>query len=78
MANFIVGIISLTLGVVVLSGVFMSTVKTTNTTASVVCANGSAGCSESWSAGELALWGLLSIGAIAGLVYGVMNVFGLA
>lgn len=64
MANFIVGLISLTLGVVVLSGVFITTVKDTNTTG--------------WTAGEIALWGLLSIGAIAGLVYGVMNVFGLA
>ena len=64
MANFIVGIISLTLGVVVLSGVFITTVKGTNT--------------SSWTAGEIALWGLLSIASIAGLVYGVMNVFGLA
>jgi len=64
MANFIVGIISLTLGVVVLSGVFITTVKSTNT--------------SSWTAGEIALWGLLSIASIAGLVYGVMNVFGLA
>ena len=64
MANFIVGIISLTLGVVVLSGVFITTVKGTNTTG--------------WTAGEIALWGLLTIGAIAGLVYGVLNVFGLA
>ena len=32
MANFLTGIISLTLGVVVMSGVFISTVKTTNTT----------------------------------------------
>lgn len=78
MANLITGIISLTLGVVVLSGVFLTTVNGTNQTATVVCANGSAGCSASWSAGEIALWGLLSIGAIAGMVYGVMNVFGLA
>jgi len=41
MANFIVGIISLTLGVVVLSGVFITTVKGTNTTG--------------WTAGEVAL-----------------------
>jgi hypothetical protein len=64
MANFIVGIISLTLGVVVLAGVFVTTVKGTNTTG--------------WTSGEVALWGLLTIGAIAGLVYGVLNVFGLA
>jgi hypothetical protein len=64
MANFIVGIISLTLGVVVLAGVFISTVKTTNTTG--------------WAAGEIALWGMLTIASISGLVFGVMNVFGLA
>ena len=64
MANFITGIISLSLGVVVLSGVFINTVKTANTT--------------SFSAGELSLWSLLSIAGIAGLVYGVLNVFGLA
>lgn len=77
MANMIVGIISLTLGVVVLSGVFLTTVKGTNQTATCVLANGATGeCA--WTAGEIALWGLLSIGAIAGMVYGVLNVFGLA
>lgn len=77
MANFVTGIISLTLGVVVLSGVFLTTVKATNMNSSCVLANGSVG-NCAWSAGEIALWGLLSIGAIAGMVYGVMNVFGLA
>ena len=64
MANFITGIISLTIGIVVLSSVFITTVKGTNTT--------------SWSAGEVALWGLLSLCGIAGILYGVLNVFGLA
>lgn len=64
MANFIMGIISLSVGVVVLSGVFITTVKNTSTTG--------------WSSSELALWGLLSIVGIAGLVYGVLNVFGIA
>jgi len=64
MTNFIMGIISLSVGVVVLSGVFISTVKGANTTG--------------WSTSELALWGLLTIVGIAGLVYGVLNVFGLA
>ena len=64
MANFITGLIGLTLGVVVLSGVFITTVKDTNT--------------STWSSGEVALWGLLTIGAVAGMVYGVLNVFGLA
>ena len=77
MANFVTGIISLTLGVVVLSGVFLATVKGTNQTATCVLPNGAAGTCT-WTAGEIALWGLLSIGAIAGMVYGVLNVFGLA
>ena len=64
MANFIVGIISLTLGVVVLANVFISTVKGVNT--------------STWTSGEAALWGLLTIGAVAGMVYGTLNVFGLA
>ena len=63
MANFIMGIISLAVAVVVLAGVFISTVKAQNTTG--------------WSTSETALWGLLTIVGIAGLVYGVLSVFGL-
>jgi hypothetical protein len=63
MANFIMGIISLSIGVVVLSGVFITTVKNTNT--------------SSFTAAEVSLWGLLGIVGIAGLVYGVLNVFGI-
>jgi len=62
--NFIIGIISLTIGVVVLANVFIVTVKGVNST--------------SWTSAEIALWGLLTISAIAGIVYGVLNVFGLA
>lgn len=64
MANFMMGIISLTIGVVILSSVFISTVKSTNT--------------DSWETSETALWGLLTIAGIAGIVYGTLNVFGLA
>jgi hypothetical protein len=64
MANFIIGIISLTIGVVVLANVFITTVKGTNTT--------------TWSTAEVSLWGLLTIAGIAGIVYGVLSVFGLA
>lgn len=64
MANFIIGIISLTIGVVVLANVFITTIKGTNTTG--------------WTSAETALWGLLTIAGIAGIVYGVLNVFGLA
>jgi len=64
MANFISGIISLTIGVVVLANVFITTVKTQNT--------------STFSTAEVALWGLLSLIGIAGIIYGVMNVFGMA
>ena len=64
MANFITGIISLTIGVVILANVYIVTVKATNTT--------------TWNAAEIAMWGLLSLVGIAGMVYGVMNVFGLS
>ncbi len=64
MSNFMMGIISLSIGVVVLSSVFITTVKGTNT--------------SGWSSAETALWGLLTISGIAGIVYGTLNVFGLA
>jgi hypothetical protein len=64
MANFIGGIISLSVGAVVLASVFVTTIKNTNTTG--------------WSTSEIAMWGLLSLAGIIGLVYGVFNVFGLA
>ena len=64
MANFITGIISLSVGVVVLAGVFIQTVKTTNI--------------DSFSPAEVSMWGLLSLVGIVGLVYGVLNVFGIA
>lgn len=64
MANFIMGLISLTIGVVVLATVFITQVKATNTSA--------------WSTGEVALWGLLSLVGIAGMLYGVLSVFGLS
>jgi len=64
MANFISGIISLAVSVVILATVFISTVKTTNT--------------STWTASEVSMWGLITLVAIVGMVYGVLNVFGLA
>jgi hypothetical protein len=64
MANFISGIISITIGAVILANVFISTVKTTNTT--------------TWSTSEVAMWGLLTLVGVVGLVFGVLQVFGLA
>jgi hypothetical protein len=65
MANpFITGIISITLGVIMLANVFMPVVKGTNT--------------STYTTAEVALWGVLGLGGIIGLVYGVFAVFGLA
>jgi hypothetical protein len=62
-ASFIGGIISIAIGAIVLANVFIATVKATNT--------------STWSAQEVALWGMLSLAGIVGLVYGVLNIFGI-
>lgn len=65
MANpLVTGIISITLGVIMLANVFIPVVKGVNTT--------------TWSSGEVALWGVLVLGGIIGLVYGTFAIFGLA
>jgi len=63
MANFIAGIISLTVGAVIMANVFISTIKSQNT--------------STWETSEIAMWGLLTLVGIVGLVFGVLNVFGL-
>ena len=63
MASFIGGIINITIGAVILASVFISTVKGTNT--------------STWTSAEVAMWGLLTLVGIVGLVYGVLQVFGL-
>lgn len=63
MANMIGAIFGLTFGVIVLANVFMPTVKGTNTTG--------------WSAGELALWGVLGLVGVMGIAYGVAAAFGI-
>lgn len=60
----VTGIISITLGVIMLANVFISTVKGVNTTG--------------WSSGEIALWSVLTLAGIIGIVYGTFAVFGLA
>jgi len=64
MANFISGLISLVLGIVLVANLFMPTVKGTDTT--------------NWSAGEVAMWSVVGLSAIIGIVYGSFNIFGLA
>ena len=64
MANSLTsGIISLTLGVIMIVNVFMPQVKGANT--------------SEFTAAELAMWGVLGLGGIIGIVYGVFGVFGL-
>ena len=64
MANpMISGIIGITLGVIMLANVFMPVVKGANT--------------SGYTSAELALWAVLGLGGIIGLVYGVFAVFGL-
>lgn len=63
MANMIAGLILLAIGVIILANVFIATVKATNTT--------------SWSSGETALWGTLTIVAIASMLLGILQVFGI-
>jgi hypothetical protein len=65
MANpLVTGIISITLGVIMLANVFIPVVKGVNTSA--------------WSAGEVALWTVISLAGIIGIVYGTFVIFGLA
>lgn len=47
-----------------LANVFITQIKATNT--------------DEWSTSEVALWGILSLVGIIGLVVGVLNVFGVA
>lgn len=61
---FVRGIIAITLGVIMLANVFMPVVKGTNTSA--------------FSTSELALWAVLGLAGVIGLVYGVFSIFGLA
>jgi hypothetical protein len=88
MANFIMGIISLSISVVILANVFISTVKGTTT-----CVPGSLGANcngtvnfgtnatgvggVAFTPSETVMWGILSLIAIVGMVYGVMQVFGI-
>lgn len=63
LGNAIFAIISLTIVVIVLSSVFIPTVKAVNT--------------STWSVGEIALWGVVTLVAVAGFVYNTASAFGL-
>ena len=63
MANFIGGIVSISIGVIMLANVFITTVKGTNT--------------STWTSSEVALWSVLTLAGIVGLVVGVLQLFGI-
>lgn len=58
----IAGVLSIVLSVILITEVVVPTVKNANTT--------------SFTTAELAVWGLITLIAIFGLVYGVGSVFG--
>lgn len=75
MANMLTGIISITIAAVILANVYIVSIKGTNQT--VPCYyNTSINCA--WTSAEIAMWGLLTLIGIVGLVYGVLSIFGLA
>ena len=71
----ITGIISITIGAVMLASVFISSIKGYNR--SLACYS-PGNCTTAWTTGEIAMWGLLTLVGIVGLLYGVLSVFGLA
>jgi len=64
MAGILPTIVSLTLGVILTTSVLIPTLKGVNT--------------SEWSTSELALWSIATLGAIIGIVYGILSAFGVA
>lgn len=63
MANpFIGGIITVAISALVMAQVYLFTIHNTSTTG--------------WTAAEISMWGVLGLIGIVGLLYGVLNVFG--
>ena len=62
MANFLSAIVGLTLAVILATSVLIPTVKTVNT--------------ESYSASEVAMYALITLGVVIGLAYSAFNLFG--
>jgi len=60
--SFIGGIISISIGIIMMANVFMTTVIGTNTT--------------SWGASSIAIWSVVGLAGVVGILYGTLNVFG--
>ena len=58
------GIISLVLGVILVTNVVIPTVKNTNT--------------DSWTTSEIAVFGLVTLGSLIGIAFGAFQIFGIA
>lgn len=62
MVNFIGGVISLTLAIIMVAQVLFPQVKNTDT--------------SQWSTSEVALFGVITLVTLAGIVYGAGSLFG--
>jgi hypothetical protein len=60
---YIGGIVTITISAVMLANVFMTTIHTTNT--------------STWSSSEVAMWSMLGLVGVLGLLYGTLNIFGI-
>jgi len=90
--GFIGGIVNISIGAIMLSAVFISTVKNAHTLGEcvnnytgvdVACTYGTAvtdniSYTGAWTTSEVVLWSVLTIAGIVGLVVGTLNVFGIA
>lgn len=63
MDNFVKGIISLTVAIIMFANVLMPQLKNTNT--------------SEWTASEIALWAVTGLAGVIGILYGVFAIFGL-
>jgi len=64
MANGMIGgIVTITIGVIMVANVFIATVKAQNT--------------DTFTTAEVALWGVLGLAGIVGILVGTFQVFGL-
>ena len=63
MDNFVKGIISLTVAIIMFANVLMPQLKNTNT--------------STWTTSEIALWAVTGLAGVIGILYGVFAIFGL-
>jgi len=84
--GFIGGIVNISIGAVLMGSLFITVaIKGANTTGTCYnttpvfnCAlNQNVSFPNAWGTSELALWGVLTIAGIVGLVVGTLNIFGI-